>query len=121
MDMFTLYIVLLLDSIEETAVILAVIAGLISMFMGVFYLISSCEEDYDVAKKLKKVFNISTIVFVVGITVATFVPNTKQMLLIFGVHELTTNEDVGRLSTKSIQAIEKMLDTYLTEDEEKSR
>lgn len=115
MNMFMLYLIFQADSIRSVS---AIAAGLF-LVIGILILFHRSVESYDEiwTKTLKNCI-------IVGgcfLAICVLVPSTKNLILITGIHTLTTNETVARLGEKGATVFESLLDKYISETEKYSR
>jgi hypothetical protein len=78
----------------------------------------NCDGDYDFEKKARKncekAMKVSIISFIIGLLGVTFIPTTKEALLIYGVggtiDYLKQNPTAKQLPDKCINALDKWID-----------
>jgi purine-cytosine permease-like protein len=129
--MSEIYWITRLTSLSEFFVVISILSTLAIAVIMVIYLYvknesitSKWESDREFTKKFLEWFtpikNWTLVVWIVSIIFAAFLPNTKEMLLIYGVggtiDYIESNETVKQLPDKCIEALNKYLD-----DETQSR
>jgi hypothetical protein len=71
-------------------------------------------------KMLKKAKNISLVIFIPTMLMASFVPNSKQAAIIFtagsAIEYVQNNEKLQELPDKTVDCLNKFIDEYLKED-----
>lgn len=84
----------------------------------------NADEFFDSSETIrivKKATKTSMAVLITSICLACLIPSKKFMYITFGVHELIEfikgNEQVKELSSKTLQIIDKKLDSFLDDDE----
>lgn len=118
--MSELYWLGVLGNIHDFCVVLATLAAFAFLVLGILWLNS--DDDYDFPPSNKKVFKYSIFVLVFGIIMATFIPSTKNLLIIYGVggtiDYVKENKIANKIPDKCIKALNKYLDDALKEDKE---
>lgn len=106
---------------------------LIVIFLILFYVYYLYEKDeeknkdpdnIEFYKTIRKAISINLILLSVSILLNLFVPTTKDMLLIYGVggtiDYIEYNKKAKQLPDKCIQALDKILDEYINDKEDKT-
>lgn len=114
-----MYWITRLDSIRCFFITLTVLCSGIGTVLFLSFMITSAfEPDSKVFKKWAIILMIAAVSFAMGVI---FTPTTKDMLMIYGVggtiEYLKDNETAKQLPDKSIEALDKLLDEYLNENE----
>lgn len=111
------------DGISAVLMTMVVIAGLITVGMGIFY--AAEYSTLDKADKGKATRNTKRAfwVFTVLLALYAFVPDTKEALAIWGIggtiDYLKENKTAQQLPQKTLDAIDKFLEEYITDEEQK--
>lgn len=118
--MSELYWLGVLGNLHAFCVVLAILAAFAFLALGFSLLMS--DDVYEFPPSIKKVFKYSIFVFVFGIIMATFIPSTKNLLIIYGVggtiDYVKENKDANKIPDKCIKALDKYLDDALKEDKD---
>lgn len=114
-----IYWITRLDSIRCFFTVFAGLCSVIGTALFLCFVITSDSEAVrKVVKKWTIILMIAAVSFIMG---AIFTPTTKDMLMIYGVdgtiEYLESNETAKQLPDKSIEALDKLLDEYLNENE----
>ena len=107
------------NALNTIFTIVLVISSIILVVAIIGWLVN-CDEDYDFEKKArktsKKVMKISIISLIIGLFGVTFIPTTKEALLIYGVggtiDYLKQNPTAKQLPNKCINALDKWVDSW---------
>lgn len=122
--MSELYWLGVLGNLHEFGVAVAILSGLVILFVSVFMTVPRVYDDYDYSKE-KKALKYSLVSFLVSLLVCSFVPSTKSLLIIYGVggtiDYLKENKDANKIPDKCIKALDKYLDDALKEDKDKEQ
>jgi heme/copper-type cytochrome/quinol oxidase subunit 2 len=105
------------DVLNAIFITTLVISSII-LVMTVLGWLFNCDEDYDFKKNARKncekAMKISIIPFIIGLLGVTFIPTTKEALLIYGVggtiDYLKSNPTAKQLPDKCINALDKWID-----------
>lgn len=120
--MSELYWLGVLGNLHELCGAVAVVCFLIFAALGFWILLCSADEE-EPSPVLKKTFKGSFLTFVLGVVMVTFIPSTKNLLIIYGVggtiDYLKENKDANKIPDKCVKALDKYLDDVLTEDKDK--
>lgn len=118
--MSELYWLGVFGNLHDFCVVLAILAAFAFLALGFLLLMSDDDDEFPPYKK--KAFKYSIFVFVFGIIMATFIPSTKNLLIIYGVggtiDYVKENKDANKIPDKCIKALDKYLDDALKEDKE---
>ena len=128
--MWIVYLLMILDSVSILFIVLSVIFGLSLMFFTILDIIGKCEDPtrYDsfsenaksVFKKMRK---ISIWIFVPSLLIALLLPSSKQAAIIYTagstIEYVQNNEKIQELPDKAVNCLNKFIDDYLNEDEER--
>ena len=111
-----IYWITRLDGIKFFLFILSVMAA-----ATILAILITTDTDEDNKKRPKGLLSISGIIMIISIIAWLFTPSSRDMLLIYGVggtvEYLKDNETAKQLPDKSIEALDKLLDEYLNENE----
>lgn len=99
---FQTFLIVILDNIKHCLIILSCVSFLFSLAC---FLISKDSSTVDEEEWLIKWSKKIAILFCILITLATIVPNTKQMLATLIIPKIVNNEQIQNLSADAIQAI----------------
>lgn len=119
--MSELYWLGVLGNLHDFGVAVAILSGLVILFVSVFFTVPRVyNNDYS---KEKKALKYSLVSFLVSLLVCSFVPSTKNLLIIYGVggtiDYVKENKDANKIPDKCIKALDKYLDDALKEDKDK--
>lgn len=122
--MSELYWIIALGKIECIAEVFAVFGGLASFAAAIASIIAICEDFEDETKIIiRKGRNIAYIIFAISLMLVTFIPNTTQLYMIYGVggtmDYLKSNPTARKLPDKCIRAFDKWVDKLAEENEPK--
>lgn len=119
--MSELYWLNVLGNLNYLGGFIAVLSFLVFMALGLWFLFCS-DDDLKPSSFIKKVFKGSLFAVVIGVVMATFIPSTKNLLIIYGVggtiDYLKENKDANKIPDKCVKALDKYLDDALKEDKE---
>lgn len=119
--MSELYWLNVLGNLNDLGVAIAVFSFLVFMASGFWFFLCS-DDDLEPSPFIKKAFNGSFFAMVLGVVMATFIPSTKNLLIIYGVggtiDYLKDNKDANKIPDKCVKALDKYLDDVLKEDKE---
>ena len=112
------------DALNAIFIMTLVISSVI-LVMTVFRWLVNCDEDYDFKKKARKncekTMKIFIIPFIIGLLGVTFIPTTKEALLIYGVggtiDYLKSNPTAKQLPDKCVKALDKWVDSWTIEND----
>lgn len=125
---YTLYWITRFDALKACLTVIAIVTLILSVVFIFVYLSSTTEREYTyderwicpTRNKFKKGAWISLSIFAITFLSNSFIPNTKDALIITGVGETlnwaTNNETIKQLPEKATLALEKWLDEQLEED-----
>ena len=92
--------------------------SIVFAFYATFYYIHCIDNKLKVSKRKIKALCITSLIC---ISITILLPSKKFMYIAAGVNEtiefLQNNEDAKKISSKTLQLINKKLDSYLTEEE----
>lgn len=128
--MWLVYLLMILDSVSILFIVLTVIFGLCLAISIMLSIVGECEDPtrYDSfserAKTIfKKMRKISMWVFIPSLLVALLLPSSKQAAIIFTagstIEYVQNNEQIQELPDKAVDCLNKFIDDYLNEDEER--
>lgn len=117
--MSEIYWITRLDALIILMSVIATVAGVLSIISGLAWYITDDKKEIKVAKK---VFGITTVLTAVFIIALVFTPNSKQMMLIYGVGStidyVQENDKTKQLPDKAVEALNKYLDEYNKDEKE---
>lgn len=120
--MSELYWLGVLGSLHEFGVVVAILSGLVLLFVSIFVTIPRIDNEYDFSKE-KKAIKYSLVSFFISLLVCMFIPSTKSLLIIYGVggtiDYVKENKVANKIPDKCIKALDKYLDDALKEDKDK--
>lgn len=128
--MWLVYLLMILDSVEILFIIISAIFGLCLAIFIILSIVGECEDPtrYDsfseraktVFKKMRK---ISMWIFIPSLLVAFLLPSSKQAAIIFTagstIEYVQNNKQIQELPDKAVDCLNKFIDDYLNEDEER--
>lgn len=122
--MSELYWIIALGKIECIAGAFAFFGGSASFVATLVSIIAMCEDFEDETKIIiRKGRNIAYIIFAISLMFVTFIPNTTQLYMIYGVggtmDYLKSNPTARKLPDKCIRAFDKWVDKLAEENEPK--
>lgn len=122
--MSELYWIIALGKLECIAEVFAFLGGLASFAATLASIIARCEDFEDETKIIiRKGRNIAYIIFAISLMFVTFIPNTTQLYMIYGVggtmDYLKSNPTARKLPDKCIRAFDKWVDKLAEENEPK--
>ena len=127
--MWLVYFILTLDAVTTTALAFAVFAGIVWFATFVMSCIATAQQnqshpdfDEDDKKVIYKIKNICLSVFIPCLFIALFIPNSKQLAIIYTagntIEYVQGNEKIKELPDKAVQCLDKFIDEYLNEKNE---
>lgn len=111
METYIIYLIMILDNIRSG--LIAMVMASVIICIGSFMACLMEDTKVNIRNKLFKICGVCFICAVIGLA---FIPKTKQALIIAGVSVISNIDDIEKLPTKSVQALNKLLDDYLTEN-----
>lgn len=122
--MSELYWIIALGKIECIAEVFAFFGGSAGFVATLVSIIAMCEDFEDETKIIiRKGRNIAYIIFAISLMFVTFIPNTTQLYMIYGVggtmDYLKSNPTARKLPDKCIRAFDKWVDKLAEENEPK--
>lgn len=119
-----MYWITRLSSIHDAFIFIFIIAIIAAVFTGIIGLPFSDDEDNHACFKcIKKCFITSVAAVVLCGIGLVFVPKTNEALLIYGVGTtidyVDNNETIKQLPDKAVQALDKYLDSFNKDSENK--
>lgn len=121
-----MYWITRLSSIHDAFLLILIIAGLVAVLTGIIVLSFSNDDEGDNAcfKRIKKCFITAVVSVVLSGIGLVFVPKTNEALLIYGVGTtidyVDNNETIKQLPDKAVQALDKYLDSFNKDSENKN-
>lgn len=113
---FQIYLITILDNIQIISVLLSLTFFIFLMVVTLFIYIEDHEygneSNTKSAKKLAKVLTILLIIFVLA---ATFIPSTKQTAFIILAPKVINNEEVQKLPQNALQFLNKKMESYIND------
>lgn len=122
--MSELYWIIALGKIGCIAEVFAFFGGSASFIATLVSIIAICEDFEDETKIIiRKGRNIAYIIFAISLMFVTFIPNTTQLYMIYGVggtmDYLKSTPTARKLPDKCIRAFDKWVDKLAEENEPK--
>lgn len=128
--MWLVYLLMILNSVSILFIVLSVIFGLCLAISILLSFIGECEDptSHDAFSEkektmFKKMRKISMWIFIPSLLIALFLPNSKQAAIIFtagsAIEYVQNNEKIQELPDKATDCLNKFIDDYLNEDEER--
>lgn len=119
-----MYWITRLSSIHDAFLFVFIIAAIVAGFTGIIILlIGDDKDDHACFKRVKKYFITAFVAVVLGGIGLVFVPKTNEALLIYGVGTtidyVDNNETIKQLPDKAVQALDKYLDSFNKDSENK--
>lgn len=120
-----MYWITRLSSIHNAFIFIFIIAVIVAVITGIIVLSFSNDDEDDNAcfKRIKKCFITSVVTVVLSGIGLVFVPKTNEALLIYGVGTtidyVDNNETIKQLPDKAVQALDKYLDSFNKDSENK--
>ena len=123
--MSTLYWISVLGNLQTLAVVLCSISGTI-FFISLLFIIIYSDSSFPSEKQTQEtaidITKCSLPVLLLGILLAVFIPTKEELYLIYGVggtiDYLKSNDTAKQLPDKTIQVLDKWVNSYLEEDNE---
>lgn len=110
------------DSLNTLGTVLFVLGLIASIVMGGVLIASSIDYDEDGIYASKKGLKFSLPILIFGALMVTFIPTTKEALLIYGVggtiDYIKSNKTAKQLPDKCIKALDKWVDKYSSEEKQ---
>lgn len=128
--MWLVYLLMILDSVEILFIVISAIFGSCLAIFIILSIVGECEDPtrYDsFSEKAKTIFKkarkISMLIFIPSLLIALLLPNSKQAAIIFTagstIEYVQNNEQIQELPDKAVDCLNKFIDDYLNEDEER--
>lgn len=120
-----MYWITRLSSIHDAFILVFIIAATVAVIAGVIVLLPWADEDNFVCfKSIKKCFITAVVSVVLSGIGLVFVPKTSEALLIYGVGTtidyVDNNETIKQLPDKAVQALDKYLDSFNKDSQNKN-
>lgn len=120
-----MYWITRLSSIHDAFLLIFIIAGLVAVLIGIIVLLPGDDGDNNACfKRLKKCFITAVVAVILSGIGLVFVPKTNEALLIYGVGTtidyVDNNETIKQLPDKAVQALDKYLDSFNKDSENKN-
>lgn len=117
-----LYWLNVLGNLNDLGGAIVILSFLVFIALGFWFFLCST-DDLEPSPFIKKVFKGSLSAIVLGVVMVTFIPSTKNLLIIYGVGDtidyLKDNKDANKIPDKCVKALDKYLDDVLKEDKDK--
>lgn len=119
-----MWVIYLIDVLTPDAgtYILAVLLGMSLAFLSTARFIAFMDENFDVYLKTKRVHKWMCVVVAILVSYCFFMPSKEtsyKMLAAYGVEKVAENPDVRRLAGKSLDVLEKAMDSYIKDSKAK--
>lgn len=121
--MWELYLITRLNAVENLFTACLII-GIVSLCFSTIPYVGMCSyPDDDFPKKMFNTLKKCGLIFLpIGMLGLTFVPNTKDMLLIYGggtiIEYCQENNELKQIPDKTITIINQLLDDYIKDNEQ---
>lgn len=116
MELWQLYLLSILDSIDGTATFLAVIATLTVIGSLVGWAIAHTDElNISIKNAIKKILFWSSVIAITTMFIATAVPSSKNAWIMAGAYVATNVEGVKELPPNVLKALNRFLEQYVEE------
>lgn len=106
-----------LDAINNLSVAFIIAGAVIS----VIHMFAVSEGEDKIVKDRKPYRLYSYIVLIIGVLMSTFIPSTKDAMMIWGIggtiDYIKSNDTAKQLPDKCIQALDKFVDEYMLNEE----
>lgn len=116
-----IYWITRLDTILVVSTIFAVITGLFSIIVSIF----NYTDNDKIESRQRNILWGSWVIFIVTLLVSIFTPSTKDAYIIYGIggslDYLKSNDTVKKLPNKCIYALDKWVDEYVSDIDNKSK
>ena len=122
--MWKFYIIEILGNIKDTSFVISIIFGVVLIGVGMFILFLLAEYEYDSTELdiPKKIFKQAFITLIVFSSIFTLTPSKQFMYVTYSINTtieyIQGNEEVKKISGKTLQVINNKLDKYLKEENE---
>lgn len=127
--MWLVYLLLILDKVSMLACACVVFSAIAFFIALIFHIVASCEDgnninDFSVNQKntIKKIKTIALRVLIPAAIVLTFVPNSKQVAIIFtaggAIEYVQGSEKIKELPDKAVECLDKFVSEYLDESKD---
>lgn len=128
--MWLVYLLMILDRVSILFIVLSVISGLSLFIFTILDIVGKCEDPtrYDsFSERAKIVFEkmrkVSMWIFIPSLLIALLLPSSKQTAIIYTagstIEYVQNNEKVQELPDKAVDCLNKFIDDYLNENEER--
>lgn len=125
--MWLVYALMMLDSFEFMMTLFAVLSGAAWVVFMIVHWIGACDLDSSypafkevTVKMFRKAKNVSLVIFIPTMLLASFVPNSKQAAIIYSVGStieyVQGNDKIKELPDKAVECLDKFISEYLKED-----
>lgn len=119
--MSELYWLNVLGSLNNLGGAILALSILVGVALGFFIFLCST-DDLGISPFIKKTFKGSLFAIVLGVVMTTFIPSTKNLLIIYGVggtiDYLKENKSANKIPDKCVKALDKYFDDALKEDKD---
>ena len=117
-----MYWITRLSSIRDAFLFILIIAATVAVLTGIIVLSFSNDDEDDNAcfKRIKKCFITAVVSVVLSGIGLVFIPKTNEALLIYGVGTTIDYVDIKQLPDKAVQALDKYLDSFNKDGENKN-
>lgn len=119
--MSELYWLSVLGSLNDLGEAILVLSIFVGVALG-FWIFLCSTDNLEFSPFIKKTFKGSLFAIVLGAVMTTFIPSTKNLLIIYGVggtiDYLKENKAANKIPDKCVKALNKYLDDALKEDKD---
>ena len=127
--MWLVYLLLILDAVTSTAVTFWVLSSIGLVISAILHCVAESQKEdvykdfTDSARKaISKIRNVCLGIFIPCMLIGVFVPNSKQMAIIYTVGNtieyVQGNEKIKELPDKVVKCLDKFIDEYLNEEKQ---
>lgn len=116
-----IYWITRLDAINNLSIAFIVVGIIISAILTILHMFAVSGGEDEAVKDIKPYRISSYIVLIIGVLMNTFIPSTKDAMIIWGVggtiDYIKANDTAKQLPDKCIQALDKFVDEYMLNEE----
>lgn len=110
-----------LDAINNLSIAFIIVGVVISVILTILHMFAVSEGEDKIVKDRKPYRLSSYIVLIIGVLMSTFIPSTKDAMMIWGIggtiDYIKSNDTAKQLPDKCIQALDKFVDEYMLNEE----
>lgn len=110
------------DSLNTLGTVLLILGLIAVIVMASLFIVSLYDEDEESLSASKKGLKFSLPILIFGALMVTFIPTTKEALIIYGVggtiDYIKSNKTAKQLPDKCIKALDKWVDKYSSDEKQ---